>query len=62
VFLSPTVVEAETTGQFGVRVIGHTDEIVEDFYAISAERRITHPGVVAITQAARGALFTAPPH
>jgi LysR family transcriptional activator of nhaA len=62
VFLSPTVVEAETTGQFGVRVIGHTDEIVEDFYAISVERRITHPGVVAITQAARGALFTAPPH
>jgi LysR family transcriptional activator of nhaA len=45
-----------------VRVIGHTDEIVEDFYAISVERRITHPGVVAITQAARGALFTAPPH
>jgi LysR family transcriptional activator of nhaA len=30
---------------------------VEDFYAISAERRITHPGVAAITQAARGALF-----
>ncbi len=58
VFLSPSVVEQETTGQFDVQVIGHTDEIVEDFYAISAERRITHPGVAAITQAARGALFS----
>ena len=60
VFLSPSVVEKETAGQFDVQVIGHTDEIVEDFYAISVERRITHPGVAAITQAARGALFSAP--
>ncbi len=59
VFLSPSVVEHETVGQFDVQVIGHTDEIVEDFYAISIERRITHPGVAAITQAARGALFNA---
>jgi LysR family transcriptional activator of nhaA len=58
VFLSPSVVEQETAGQLDVQVIGHTDEIVEDFYAISAERRITHPGVAAITQAARGALFS----
>ena len=57
VFLSPSVVDQETAGQFGVQLIGHTDEIVEDFFAISAERRITHPGVAAITQAARGALF-----
>ena len=45
--------------QYGVKVIGRSDEMVEDFYAISVERRITHPGVVAITQAARGALFSA---
>jgi LysR family transcriptional activator of nhaA len=29
----------------------------ERYYAISAERRLTHPGVVAITSAARAALF-----
>ena len=29
------------------------------FYAGSGERRITHPGVAAITQAARGGLFDA---
>ncbi|MCY7314047.1 MAG: transcriptional activator NhaR [Rubrivivax sp.] len=59
VFISPSVVESETAEQYGVRVIGRSDAMVEDFYAISIERRITHPAVVAITQAARGALFNA---
>ena len=57
IFLSPTVVEEETVAQYGVQVIGRSDEMVEDFYAISVERRITHPGVAAITQAARAELF-----
>ena len=59
VFLSPTVVEDETVRQYGVQVIGRVDEISDDFYAITAERRITHPGVAAITQAARSELFGA---
>ena len=58
IFIAPSVVEQETIEQYGVQVIGRNDEIVEDFYAISVERRITHPGVAAITQAARGALFS----
>ena len=57
VFLSPSVVEAETCSQYGVQGLGRSDEMVENFYAISVERRITHPGVAAITSAARGALF-----
>ncbi len=57
VFISPSVVEALTAAQYGVRVIGRSSEMSEDFYAISVERRITHPGVAAITQAARGDLF-----
>ena len=57
VFLSPSVVEEKTAAQYGVRVIGRSDEMREDFYAISVERRITHPGVVAITQAARRSVF-----
>jgi LysR family transcriptional regulator, transcriptional activator of nhaA len=56
-FISPSVVEDETVQQYGVRVIGRSDEMIEDFYAISVERRITHPGVAAITHTARGALF-----
>jgi LysR family transcriptional activator of nhaA len=57
VFLSPSVVEEETAQQYGVQVIGRSSEMQDDFYAISVERRITHPGVAAITNAARGALF-----
>ena len=57
VFLSPSVVEDETATQYGVQVIGRSSEMQVDFYAISVERRITHPGVAAITNAARGALF-----
>jgi LysR family transcriptional activator of nhaA len=57
VFMAPSVMEAETAQQFGVEVIGHTEELREEFYAVSVERRITHPCVVAITDAARGQLF-----
>ena len=59
VFMAPTVLEAETVAQFGVTVIGRTDELVEEFFAVSVQRRITHPCVVAITDAARGQLFSA---
>ena len=61
VFLTPRVVEAETAAQYGVQVVGRSDELVDEFYALSVERRITHPGVAAITQTARDALFSAPP-
>ncbi|MDB5848265.1 MAG: transcriptional activator NhaR, partial [Rhodoferax sp.] len=43
VFMSPSVLEAEIRSQFGVEVIGHTADLVEEFFAISVERRITHP-------------------
>jgi LysR family transcriptional activator of nhaA len=59
VFMSPTVLESETCAQHGVEVLGRTDDLVEEFYAVSIERRITHPCVAAITQAARGRLFNA---
>jgi LysR family transcriptional activator of nhaA len=58
VFMAPSAVEAETATQFGVEVIGRTDELTEAFFAVSVERRITHPCVVAITDAARGQLFS----
>lgn len=58
VFMSPTVLEAETVAQFGVEVIGRSDELVEEFFAVSVERRITHPCVAAITSAARSQLFS----
>jgi LysR family transcriptional activator of nhaA len=57
VFMSPSVLEAETVAHYGVEVIGHSDELVEEFFAVSVERRISHPCVAAITQNARGRLF-----
>jgi LysR family transcriptional activator of nhaA len=59
VFMSPTVLEAETCSQYGVKLLGRTSELVEEFFAISVERRITHPCVVAITHAARGQFLKA---
>jgi LysR family transcriptional activator of nhaA len=58
VFLAPSVLEEETCTQFGVSAIGRTSELVEEFYAVSVERRISHPCVLAITDAARGQLFS----
>ncbi|MET0541723.1 MAG: transcriptional activator NhaR [Variovorax sp.] len=53
VFMSPTVLEDETCSQYGVEVIGRATGVLEEFFAISVERRIKHPCVAAITQAAR---------
>ena len=57
VFMAPSVLEEETCSQFGVAAIGRTAELIEEFYAVSVERRISHPCVQAITDAARGQLF-----
>ena len=57
VFLSPSLLAEETVEQYGGEVIGSSDEIVEEFFAITVERRISHPCVATITNAARGTLF-----
>lgn len=59
VFMSPSALEDEICAQYGVQVIGRTTDLVEEFFAISVERRITHPCVVAITQGARHHLLSA---
>lgn len=58
IFTSPTAVEDDVVGKYGVSVIGRTRDISESFYAISAERRIKHPAVSVITDTARNELFT----
>lgn len=59
VFAAPDVIAADVRRVYGVSVIGRTQHVRERYYAISAERRVTHPGVVAITTAARDDLFVA---
>lgn len=53
----PSVVSADLTARWGVRAIGTVPGIRERFYAISAERRLENPPVVAISDAARSNLF-----
>ncbi|MBD1390785.1 transcriptional activator NhaR [Neiella sp. HB171785] len=53
VFAVPSAIAKEVAAQFSVEPIGATDDIREQFYAISIQRRISNPAVVAITQAAR---------
>jgi LysR family transcriptional regulator, transcriptional activator of nhaA len=57
IFPTPSVVEAAVAKQYSVDVIGRTDEVQERFIAISGERRLKNPAVVAIFEAARHELF-----
>ncbi|MEQ1841487.1 MAG: LysR substrate-binding domain-containing protein, partial [Verrucomicrobiales bacterium] len=45
----PSVVAAEAVHRYGFRILGRTSEIECQFYAITAERRFTHPAVIAMT-------------
>jgi LysR family transcriptional activator of nhaA len=60
-FASPTAISAQVQRQFGVKAIGSTEAVTEQFYAISVQRLLTHPAVVAITSAARQKLFRGRP-
>ncbi|HEX8820807.1 MAG TPA: transcriptional activator NhaR [Archangium sp.] len=57
VFAAPSVIEDEVCRQFDVSIIGRTEDIETCFYAISVERRLRHPSVVAIAETARSRLF-----
>ena len=57
VFVAPSAIEREVARQYSVRIVGRTDAVRERFYAVSAERRLKHPAVVAISSAARATIF-----
>lgn len=57
IFAAPSAIAAEVRQQYGVVALGSTDAVTERFYAISVERRLTHPAVVAISSKARTELF-----
>lgn len=56
-FPAPTVVEKHVMRQYDVQALGRAPDVRETFYAISVERRLKHPAVVAISDAARHQLF-----
>lgn len=56
-FPAPTVIAHEVVRQYRVHAVGRASEVRERYYAISAERRLKHLGVLAITTAAKTDVF-----
>ncbi len=57
IFAAPSAIAEQVMRQHEVVSIGATEEVIEQFYAISVERKLTHPAVLAISHAARQELF-----
>ena len=55
-FVAPSVISAEVQRQYDVKVVGRLEGVTERFYAISLDRKLKHPAVVAISDAARARL------
>ena len=56
-FPVPMVLESQFRRQFRVGRVGRAEEVRNHFYAISVERRIKNPAVIAICDSARRELF-----
>ena len=57
-FPAPSALAADVEEQFGAVLIGELDQVHEQFYAVSNERKIKHPAVEAILSAIHGRVFT----
>ena len=56
-FFAPTIISNEVQRQYGVKSIGRLAMVTERFYAISLDRKLKHPAVVAISEAAKARVF-----
>jgi LysR family transcriptional activator of nhaA len=52
-----SVAVAETTARYGFKLVGEAGDCRNDFYAITAERRLKHPAILAVTENAQLRLF-----
>lgn len=57
VFTAPTAIVDYVCDQYGVVALGEIPSVSEQLYAISTERRLTHPAIIAISEAARHELL-----
>lgn len=53
----PTAIEKEVKKQYGMNLIGRLENVIDRFYAISVEKRVHHPAVLAIVKQARSKIF-----
>jgi LysR family transcriptional activator of nhaA len=56
-FVVPTIIEDEVQRQYGVDILGRVEPIRDRFYARTVNRRLRHPAVVALSEAAQQVLF-----
>jgi LysR family transcriptional regulator, transcriptional activator of nhaA len=56
-FTAPAAIEQEVCELYKAGIVGRTDALTERFYAISVERKLKHPAVIRISEAARDQLF-----
>lgn len=56
-FVAPTAIAAYVAAQYRVSPVGRIDSISEQLFAITTERRLSHPAIVAISEAARDHVF-----
>ena len=54
---APSVLEAELRRRFRLELVGRAKQLTQRFYAISVERKLQHPAVVAICESARRDMF-----
>ena len=57
VFPGVSVIEKEICRQYRVQVVGQLDSLKQHFYAITVERRLKHPAVLALVRTARQELL-----
>ena len=57
VFAVPHVAEEDVRQRYKVQLVGRAEALQQRFYAISVERKISHPAVIAICEAARQHIF-----
>ncbi|HYD53211.1 MAG TPA: transcriptional activator NhaR [Gemmatimonadaceae bacterium] len=57
IFPGPAAVTREIEAQHGVQLLGMAEGVVERYYAITVERRLANPAVLAITRAAHQEVF-----
>jgi len=57
IFPVPSAIESIVIRQYGVRLVGRIPEVLDKFYAISAEKRVQHEATSVIVKQARSKLF-----
>ena len=60
VFVAPSVIADFICKQYGVQTLGAIDSLREQIYAITNQRRLTHPAILAISRVARDEVFGMP--